>query len=80
MRDMKVSDYTRRGQKKWYDKHLIQKEFHVGQSILLLNSKLKSFLGKLRSRWLRAFIVTQVFPHGAIEVKHPEKGTFEVNG
>ena len=27
------------------------------------------FLGKLRSRWIGPFVVTNVFPHGAIEIQ-----------
>ena len=38
------------------------------------------FPGKLRSRWSGPFTVTQVFPSGAIEISHEEKGTFKVNG
>ena len=55
------------------------KEFEAGQQVLLFNSRLKLFLGKLKSRWSGPFIVTKVFPHEGAEVTHPEKGTFKVN-
>ena len=47
--------------------------------MLLFNSRLKLFPRKLKSRWLGPFTVTKVFPHGGVEVTHPEKGTFKVN-
>ncbi|CAN1140869.1 hypothetical protein LINPERPRIM_LOCUS25107, partial [Linum perenne] len=44
------------------------KDFRVGDQVLLYNSRLKLFPGKLRSRWSGPFTVTQVFPYGTIEV------------
>ena len=61
------------------DKHIMRKEFEGGQSVLLFNSRLKIFPGKLKSRWSGPFTVTQVFPHGGAEIMHPKKGTFKVN-
>jgi len=67
--------------KEYHDKHIKQpKQFQEGDQVLLFNSRLKLFPGKLRSRWSGPYIVTQVFPHGAVEVTHPENGTFKVNG
>lgn len=49
--------------------------------MLLFNSKLKLFPGKLKSRWSSPFLVHRVFPHGAIELKNQSNGdTFKVNG
>ena len=64
--------------KAWHDKHITRKEFTAGQQVLLFNSRLKLFPGKLKSRWSGPFIVTKVFSHGGAEVTHPEKGTFTV--
>ena len=33
--------------KKWHDQNILRKEFRVGELVLLYNSKLKLFLGKL---------------------------------
>jgi len=52
----------------------------MGDQVLLFNSRLKLFPGKLKSRWSGPYTVTQVLPHGAIEITHPENGTFKVNG
>ena len=64
--------------KAWHDKHITRKEFTVGQQVLLFNSHLKLFPGKLKSRWSGPFTVTKVFSHGGAEVTHPEKGTFTI--
>ena len=66
--------------KAWHDKHIVRKHFTPGQQVLLFNSRLRLFPGKLKSRWSGPFIVTQVFPYGTIEITHPDKGTFKVNG
>ena len=65
--------------KAWHDKHIVRKEFEPGQQVLLFNSRLKLFLGKLKSKWSGPFIVVQVFPYGSVEVMHPEKGQFKLN-
>ena len=65
--------------KRWHDKHIQKRNFEVGQQVLLFNSRLKHFPGKLRSRWSGPFIVSKVLPLGAIEIHHPSKGTFTVN-
>ncbi|XP_073149089.1 uncharacterized protein [Henckelia pumila] len=37
--------------------------------------------GKLRSRWIGPFVITNVFPHGAVEIKSLEMSKiFKVNG
>ena len=66
--------------KRWHDKHILSREFEVRQKVLLFNSRLQLFSGKLRSRWSGSFVVTQVFPYGAVEVHHEEKETFKING
>lgn len=66
--------------KKWHDMHIQRREFMVGQKVLLYNSRLKLFPGKLRSGWSGPYTITQVFPHGAVEITHDGKGTFKVNG
>jgi len=66
--------------KRWHDKHIISRDFKKGQKVLLFNSHLRLFPGKLRSKWSGPFGVTQVLSHGAIEIHTPTKGTFKVNG
>ncbi|GKV46874.1 hypothetical protein SLEP1_g53835 [Rubroshorea leprosula] len=66
--------------KKWHDKHILKREFAVGDKVLLYNSRLRLFPGKLRSRWSGPFMVTRIFPYGVVKVSHDTKGTFKVNG
>ena len=66
--------------KKWHDKRISRKEFNEGDVVLLFNSRLKLFPGKLRSRWSGPFEVTKVFPSGAIEIKGKSMNPFLVNG
>ena len=36
--------------KAWHDKHIVRKEFEPGQQVLLFNSRLTLFPGKLKSK------------------------------
>ena len=56
----------------------MRKEFESGQQVLLFNSRLNLFPGKLKSKWSGPFIVVQVFPYGGVEIMHSEKGQFKV--
>ncbi|KAG9458288.1 hypothetical protein H6P81_002796 [Aristolochia fimbriata] len=67
--------------KKWHDEHIIPKEFKPGQLVLLFNSRLRLFPGKLRSKWTGPFSVERVLKSGAVEIKNPkDQSTFIVNG
>ncbi|RDX84216.1 hypothetical protein CR513_34772, partial [Mucuna pruriens] len=56
-------------------------KFKVGQKVLLFNSRLKLIAGKLHSRWDGPFVITNVFPHGAVQLKDEHSNnTFQVNG
>ena len=70
---------TKKRTKRWHDKHLMRREFKVGDKVLLFNSLLKMFLGKLRSKWSGPFEITKAFPYGVFEIAHPDKGSFKVN-
>ncbi|CAJ2657000.1 unnamed protein product [Trifolium pratense] len=66
--------------KKWHDGHILRKEFKEGELVLLFNSRLRLFPGKLRSRWSGPFKITKVFKNGAVEIKSKSNATFIVNG
>jgi len=67
--------------KTFHDAKLSRKEFQVGEKMLLFNSKLRLFPGKLNSRWLGSFEVVKTYPHGAIEIKSfATNNLFKVNG
>ncbi|KAF7832815.1 hypothetical protein G2W53_015148 [Senna tora] len=58
-----------------------ERDFKSGQQVLLYNSRLKIFSGKLKSRWSGPFLVTKVTPYGAVEVKDEKTGNvFLTNG
>ncbi|XP_077242601.1 uncharacterized protein LOC143883128 [Tasmannia lanceolata] len=66
--------------KAFHDKHILRKSFQEGEKVLLYNSRLHIFPGKLRSRWDGPYIVHKVFSHGAVEVLNPSNGEiFKVN-
>ena len=67
--------------KAFHDKSILRKTFDVGQKVLLYNSRLHIFPGKLRSRWTGPFVVKNVYPYGAIDIENPRNGNvFKVNG
>ncbi|XP_061344529.1 uncharacterized protein LOC133290467 [Gastrolobium bilobum] len=67
--------------KLWHDSKIKHKEFEPGQQVLLYNSRLRLFPGKLKSRWSGPFIVKTVFPYGTVEISPlKEDRPFKVNG
>ncbi|GKD61717.1 reverse transcriptase domain-containing protein [Tanacetum coccineum] len=66
--------------KKLHDSKIKNHIFNVGDRFLLFNSRLKIFLGKLKTRWLGPFTITKVFPYGTIELSQPDGPNFKVNG
>ena len=64
-----------------HDKIISRKNFEVSQKVFLFNTRLNLFPSKLRSRWVGPFIVTNVFPHGAIQIKSLQTNKdFKANG
>ena len=70
--------------KAYHDKKLLKKDFRSGQQVLLYNSRLKLFLGKLKSKWFGPFTIKEVKPYGAVELFDPLSETLDrkwiVNG
>ncbi|KAL5566504.1 hypothetical protein UlMin_029668 [Ulmus minor] len=66
--------------KHWHDKKIHPRNLEVGQQVLLFNSRLKLFPGKLKSRWSGPFLITQIFPFGAVELEDKSGRKFKVNG
>ncbi|GKF14945.1 hypothetical protein Tco_0056407 [Tanacetum coccineum] len=54
--------------KRIHDAKIKNRIFNVGDQVLLFNSRLKIFSGKLKSRWSGPFSVTRVFPYGTVEI------------
>ncbi|GJZ57157.1 reverse transcriptase domain-containing protein [Tanacetum coccineum] len=66
--------------KKLHDSKIKNHIFNVGDRVLLFNSRLKIFSGKLKTRWSGPFTITKVFPYGTIELSQPDGLNFKVNG
>nr|GEW50270.1 reverse transcriptase domain-containing protein [Tanacetum cinerariifolium] len=66
--------------KKLHDSKIKNRIFNVGDQVLLFNSRLKIFSGKLKTRWSGPLTVTQVFPNGTVELSQPDGPNFKVNG
>ncbi|KAL6219619.1 hypothetical protein ACLB2K_007378 [Fragaria x ananassa] len=80
MNPMRMPRFTRSAPRS-YDKVIRQKTFEPNQKVLLYNSRLRLFPRKLKSRLMGPFVVTKVFPHGAIEIQNMRNNsTFKVNG
>lgn len=52
---------------KWHDAKIPEREFCVGDEVLLFKSRLKPFTGKFKSKKPGLFIVTNVYPSRASE-------------
>ncbi|XP_050217372.1 uncharacterized protein LOC126668204 [Mercurialis annua] len=66
--------------KRWHDAHISPKVLEVGSFVLLYNSRLRLFPGKLKSRWSGPFKIRNVANHGAVELENSKGETFKVNG
>ncbi|GJT84282.1 putative nucleotidyltransferase, ribonuclease H [Tanacetum coccineum] len=54
--------------KRWHDSKIMDKEFQDGEEVLVFNSRLKLFPGKLRTRWYGPYMVSKVYPYGTVKV------------
>jgi len=48
--------------------------------VLLFNSRLRLFPGKLKSKWTEPFLLTKVLSYRAVELENKEGTRFVVNG
>nr|GFA91725.1 reverse transcriptase domain-containing protein [Tanacetum cinerariifolium] len=49
------------------------------RTVLLFNSRLKIFLGKLKSRWSGPFTISEIYLYGTAKLIHPGGCNFKVN-
>ncbi|GJU95545.1 reverse transcriptase domain-containing protein [Tanacetum coccineum] len=66
--------------KKIHDSKIKNRIFNVGDQVLLFNSRLKIFSGKLKTRCTGPFTVAQVFPYATVELSQTDGPNFKVNG
>lgn len=62
--------------KAFHDKKIISRDFKVDDQVLLFNSRLRFFPGKLNSRWSGPFKIKEVRPYGAFVLRNKNGGEF----
>ncbi|GJY89820.1 reverse transcriptase domain-containing protein [Tanacetum coccineum] len=65
--------------KKIHDSKIKNRVFNVGDQVLLFNSRLKIFSGKLKTRWIGPFTIAHVYPYGTVELSQTDGPNFKVN-
>ncbi|XP_070010539.1 uncharacterized protein [Nicotiana sylvestris] len=63
-----------------HDKYIWNKEFMVGDLVMLFNSRLRMFFGKLKSKWSCPFEIISVTPFSAMDLKKKNHEIFRFNG
>nr|GEV88933.1 reverse transcriptase domain-containing protein [Tanacetum cinerariifolium] len=66
--------------KKIHNSKIKNRVFNVGNRVLLFNSPLTIFSGKLKTHWTGPFTVAHVFLYGTIELSQADGPNFKVNG
>nr|GEW59366.1 reverse transcriptase domain-containing protein [Tanacetum cinerariifolium] len=66
--------------KRLHDSKIKDHVFNIDDRVLLFNSRLKIFFGKLKSRWSGPFTISHVYPYGTVELAQPDGPNFKVNG
>ncbi|GJT03819.1 reverse transcriptase domain-containing protein [Tanacetum coccineum] len=63
--------------KRIHDSKIKNRVFNVGDQVLLFNSRLKIFSGKLKSCWSGPFTIAHVFPYGTVELSQNSRPNFK---
>ena len=66
--------------KKWHEQRILRREFIVGDQVLLFNSRMKLFPGKLKSKCSGPYTVVASTTFGAVTLKTSNGEEFKVNG
>ena len=66
--------------KKWHDQRILRKDFIEGDQVLLYNSRLRLFPGKLKSKWSGPYTVIASTTFGTVTLKTDTGEEFKVNG
>ena len=67
--------------KKWHDQLIAHKHFKQGDQVLLYDSKLHLFPGKIKSRWTEPFTIQEVYLNGSVDLFNSnDNRVFKVNG
>nr|GEW58056.1 reverse transcriptase domain-containing protein [Tanacetum cinerariifolium] len=66
--------------KRLHDSKIKNRVFNIGDRVLLFNSRLNIFSGKLKSCWSGPFTISQVYPYDTVELSQPDGPNLKVNG
>nr|GEX95928.1 reverse transcriptase domain-containing protein [Tanacetum cinerariifolium] len=66
--------------KRLHDSKIKDRVFNIGDRVLLFNSRLDIFSGKLKSRWSGPFTIFHVFSYSTVKLSQPDGPNFKVNG
>jgi len=67
--------------KSYHDKRIVKRNFQPRQCVLLLNSRLKLFSRKFKSKCFGPFLIKEVKTYGAIKIIDPtSKRSWTING
>ena len=72
LKPMRMPNYLKKKVKRWHDKRIQKREFNVGDYVLLFNSRLGFFAGKLLSKWEGPYVIEEVYCSGAIKINNFE--------
>ena len=64
--------------KRWHDKRIQKREFKVGEYVLLYNTRLRFFAGKLLIKWEGPYIIKEVYCSEAIKINNAEGTNLKV--
>nr|GEV12027.1 putative nucleotidyltransferase, ribonuclease H [Tanacetum cinerariifolium] len=64
--------------KRIHDSKIKNHVFNVGDQVILFNSRLKIFSGKLKTCWSGPLTITNVFPYGTVELSQANGPNFKV--
>src|SRR3954465_13488351 len=64
--------------KRWHDRRILKREFHIGEKVLLYRSRLRIFTGKLLSKWEGPYVIAEVYRSGAIKIASLKDGATQV--
>nr|GFC82725.1 reverse transcriptase domain-containing protein [Tanacetum cinerariifolium] len=65
--------------KKLHNAKIKNRIFNVGDQVLLFNSRLMFFSGKLKSCWSGPFTISKIYPYGTAKLVHSDGSNFKVN-
>lgn len=66
--------------RKFHDDHIREREFKAGDEVLVYNSRMRLFPGKLKTKWMGPFVIYKTLWNGTAELLDGKGGTFLANG